>query len=53
MIGAHPDHPDETGGTAAIFASMGRAVKFVTVTNGDVDHETITGRNEQPHVQAG
>jgi LmbE family N-acetylglucosaminyl deacetylase len=44
MIGAHPDDCDEGGGgTAALFAQMGYAVKFVSVTNGDAGHETIGG----------
>jgi len=44
MIGAHPDDPDEAGGTAALLASMGCAVKFVAVTNGDAGHETLKGK---------
>jgi LmbE family N-acetylglucosaminyl deacetylase len=44
MIGAHPDDPDEAGGTAALFVSMGCAVKFVAVTNGDAGHETMKGK---------
>jgi LmbE family N-acetylglucosaminyl deacetylase len=44
MIGAHPDDCDEDGGgTAAIFAQMGYAVKFVSVTNGDAGHQTLKG----------
>jgi LmbE family N-acetylglucosaminyl deacetylase len=44
MIGAHPDDCDQKGGgTAAIFASMGYAVKFVSVTNGDAGHQTDKG----------
>src|SRR5688572_2768394 len=44
MIGAHPDDCDQDGGgTAAIFASMGHAVKFVSVTNGDAGHQTEGG----------
>ncbi|MDZ7649481.1 MAG: hypothetical protein U5K54_21290 [Cytophagales bacterium] len=30
-------------GTAALFASMGYAVKFVSVTNGDAGHQTQGG----------
>lgn len=38
-IGAHPDDADQQmGGTAALFASMGHKVKFVSVTNGDAGH---------------
>jgi LmbE family N-acetylglucosaminyl deacetylase len=44
MIGAHPDDCDEGGGgTAALFASMGYAVKFVSVTNGDAGHMANKG----------
>ena len=44
MIGAHPDDCDQDGGgTAAVFASMGYAVKFVSVTNGDAGHQTEGG----------
>src|SRR4026208_15046 len=44
MIGAHPDDcDDDGGGTAAIFAKMGYAVKFVSVTNGDAGHQLIGG----------
>lgn len=44
MFGAHPDDCDYGGGgTAAIFASMGYAVKFVAVTNGDAGHQTQKG----------
>lgn len=44
MFGAHPDDCDvESGGTAAIFAKMGYAVKFVSVTNGDAGHQTMKG----------
>jgi len=45
MIGAHPDDCDEDGGgTAALFAQMGYAVKFVSVTNGDAGHHTLKGK---------
>ena len=44
MIGAHPDDCDEDGGgTAALFAQMGYAVKFVSVTNGDAGHQSLKG----------
>src|SRR4030081_1693266 len=44
MIGAHPDDCDQDGGgTAALFASMGYAVKFVSVTNGDAGHQADGG----------
>ena len=46
MIGAHPDDCDEDGGgTAALFAQMGYAVKFVSVTNGDAGHQTLKGKD--------
>jgi LmbE family N-acetylglucosaminyl deacetylase len=39
VFGAHPDDCDNKfGGTAALFAKMGHAVKFVSVTNGDAGH---------------
>ena len=44
MIGAHPDDCDEDGGgTAILFAKMGYAVKFVSVTNGDAGHQSMKG----------
>src|SRR5678809_544915 len=44
MIGAHPDDCDQDGGgTAILFAKMGYAVKFVSVTNGDAGHQTMKG----------
>lgn len=44
MIGAHPDDcDDDGGGTAALFAQMGYAVKFVSVTNGDAGHQLTGG----------
>jgi LmbE family N-acetylglucosaminyl deacetylase len=43
-FGAHPDDCDiRAAGTAALFAKMGHAVKFVSVTNGDAGHQSITG----------
>jgi len=45
MFGAHPDDCDErSSGTAALFAQMGYAVKFVSVTNGDAGHQTLKGK---------
>lgn len=36
VIGAHPDDCDiDAGGTAALWASMGHNVKFLSLTNGD------------------
>ncbi len=44
VIGAHPDDCDQdAGGTAALFASLGHAVKFVAVTNGDAGHQSEGG----------
>ncbi|HYC86712.1 MAG TPA: PIG-L family deacetylase [Chryseosolibacter sp.] len=44
MIGAHPDDCDQDGGgTAILFASLGHAVKFVSVTNGDAGHQSMGG----------
>ncbi|HEX7360584.1 MAG TPA: PIG-L family deacetylase [Bryobacteraceae bacterium] len=43
-FGAHPDDCDlKAGGTAALFAQMGYAVRFVSVTNGDAGHQTMRG----------
>jgi LmbE family N-acetylglucosaminyl deacetylase len=43
-FGAHPDDCDiRAAGTAALFARMGDAVKFVSVTNGDAGHQTMGG----------
>ncbi|MFY0683366.1 MAG: PIG-L family deacetylase [Balneola sp.] len=43
-IFAHPDDGDaKMGGTAALLAEMGYAVKFVAITNGDAGHQTQGG----------
>src|SRR5438270_8253163 len=43
-FGAHPDDCDiRASGTAALFASLGHAVKFVSVTNGDAGHQRMSG----------
>jgi LmbE family N-acetylglucosaminyl deacetylase len=43
-FGAHPDDCDiRAAGTAAKFAALGYAVKFVSVTNGDAGHQDIGG----------
>ena len=40
-FGAHPDDCDlGAAGTAAKFAALGHAVKFVSITNGDAGHQT-------------
>lgn len=45
MIGAHPDDCDlDGGGTAILFAKLGHAVKFVSVTNGDAGHQSMKGK---------
>jgi LmbE family N-acetylglucosaminyl deacetylase len=39
VFGAHPDDAElKAGGTGAKFAKLGHAVKFVSVTNGDIGH---------------
>jgi LmbE family N-acetylglucosaminyl deacetylase len=44
VFGAHPDDCDiRAGGTAAKFAAMGHAVKFVSITNGDAGHQSEGG----------
>jgi len=44
-FGAHPDDCDiRAAGTARLFAEMGHAVKFVSVTMGDVGHQTLQPR---------
>lgn len=43
-IGAHPDDCDvKMGGTAALWAEAGHAVKFLSVTNGDAGHHEMGG----------
>lgn len=43
VIGAHPDDADLTCGCTAIsFAKRGARVKFVSVTNGDKGHQTMS-----------
>jgi LmbE family N-acetylglucosaminyl deacetylase len=43
-IGAHPDDCElQFGGTAAKFAFLGHAVKFVALTNGDAGHAVLSG----------
>lgn len=44
VIGAHPDDCDlDAGGTAALLAKSGYAVKFISVTNGDAGHQEQGG----------
>ena len=43
-FGAHPDDCDgKFGGTAAKWAKLGAAVKFVSVTNGNAGHQELGG----------
>jgi N-acetylglucosamine malate deacetylase 1 len=41
IIGAHPDDPDEVGGTAYKWAQAGADVLMVSLTNGDAGHQTM------------
>jgi N-acetylglucosamine malate deacetylase 1 len=41
IIGAHPDDPDESGGTAYKWAQLGYDVMMVSLTNGDAGHQSI------------
>jgi LmbE family N-acetylglucosaminyl deacetylase len=41
IIGAHPDDPDEVGGTAYKWAQAGNDVLMVSLTNGDAGHQTM------------
>jgi LmbE family N-acetylglucosaminyl deacetylase len=44
VFGAHPDDCElDAGGTAARWAKLGHAVKFVSVTNGDIGHHELAG----------
>lgn len=44
FVGAHPDDCDiKAGGTAALLAEQGHAVKFVSLTNGDAGHYEMDG----------
>jgi LmbE family N-acetylglucosaminyl deacetylase len=44
FVGAHPDDCDvKAGGTAALLADQGHAVKFVSLTNGDAGHHEMGG----------
>jgi LmbE family N-acetylglucosaminyl deacetylase len=40
IIGAHPDDPDEVGGTAYKWAQLGYDVMMVSLTNGDAGHQS-------------
>lgn len=44
VVGAHPDDCEAyAGGTAALFASLGHEVTFVSMTNGDAGHHLKGG----------
>jgi LmbE family N-acetylglucosaminyl deacetylase len=44
VFGAHPDDCDlDAGGTAALWARKGHAVKFVSLTSGDAGHQSEGG----------
>jgi LmbE family N-acetylglucosaminyl deacetylase len=46
VFGAHPDDCDvNAGGLAALYVSMGHAVKFVSLTNGDKGHQQLAGQD--------
>jgi N-acetylglucosamine malate deacetylase 1 len=44
IIGAHPDDPDKSGGTAYKWAQLGYNVLMVSVTNGDAGHQSIKAK---------
>jgi N-acetylglucosamine malate deacetylase 1 len=44
IIGAHPDDPDEDGGTAYKWAQAGHDVLMVSLTNGDAGHQSIKAK---------
>jgi LmbE family N-acetylglucosaminyl deacetylase len=45
LIGAHPDDCEiKAGGTAAIWSSVGYAVKLLSVTNGEAGHHQQNGK---------
>jgi LmbE family N-acetylglucosaminyl deacetylase len=41
IIGAHPDDPDEMGGSAYKWAQLGHDVLMVSLTNGDAGHQSM------------
>ena len=44
VFGAHPDDAElDAGGVAALWAAQGHAVKFVSMTNGDIGHFQMAG----------
>ena len=58
IIGAHPDDPDDTGGTAAKYVARGHKVKMVSLTNGNAGHQSqgggpLAGRRAEEARRAG
>jgi LmbE family N-acetylglucosaminyl deacetylase len=45
IIGAHPDDPDEVGGTAYKWAQAGHKVLMVSLTNGDAGHQSMNSED--------
>ena len=44
IIGAHPDDPEKSGGSAYLWARDGHNVLLVSVTNGDAGHQSLSSR---------
>ncbi|KAI9002060.1 LmbE family protein [Hyaloraphidium curvatum] len=45
VIGAHPDDCEYfSAGTASIYTSLGHRVRFVSLTNGDAGHPSLSGK---------
>lgn len=46
VFGAHPDDCDlDAGGTAIMYSKLGHKVKFVSLTNGDKGHHTMSSKD--------
>jgi len=43
VFGAHPDDPEEVGGTMAKFIQLGHKVRLVSMTNGNAGHFSMGG----------
>jgi LmbE family N-acetylglucosaminyl deacetylase len=43
VFGAHPDDPEEVGGTMAKFVAQGHHVRLVSMTNGNAGHFSMGG----------
>ena len=59
ILGAHPDDAEfHAGGLATIYRALGHTVKIVSLTNGDVGHQRMSGpalaarRNDEMRVAA-